>query len=398
MGNVSDVKPRTTVHKYIKSFERQQLQYRTKIFHVSMSFQINWDSLAADSELKEKIRLFLHEELNSISLPSFIDNLTVTDFSLGNSAPEITIRHIGDPFEEFYGDHNSDDEEKKHPAPQSPSLYDSSDSEDAPEENMSQFPELPKKAPSATADMSSMVSNLEPLSLNTQSLESPVARLRKGSDLIRHFSNYNMNNLGLGPPELDLPASILPHTAAYRLHGPKNKTTERSINDIQFILEVDFQSQICMELTINLLVNYPLSHFISLPIKLKVTDLAIHALVAVAYLENKVFVSILCDLNDSAADYFTPSKNVPISRDSGSSSQLTPAGGNFVDYLAGSTHERIDVIRNINIDTEIGEVENNVLRNVGKVEKFLVEQLRNIIRDEICWPGWLCFDLNEEEE
>lgn len=360
-----------------------------------MSFQINWDQLATDSDLKEKIRLFLHDELNSISLPSFIDNLTVTDFSLGDSAPEITIRHIGDPFEEFYGDH-SDDEERKHPAPQSPSSYNSSDSEDAPEEGVSQFPELPKEAISSVAG--APASNQQPLTLNTQNLGSPVERPRKGSDLIRHFSNYNMNNLGLGPPELDLPASIFPHSAAYRLQGPKNKTTERSPNDIQFILEVDFQSQICMELTINLLVNYPLSHFISLPIKLKVTDLAIHSLVAVAYLEKKVYISILCDLNDSAADYFTSSKNAPLSRDSGSSSQLTPAGGNFVDYLAASTRERIDVIRNINIDTEIGEVENNVLRNVGKVEKFLVEQLRNIIRDEICWPGWLCFDLNEEED
>lgn len=387
-----------------------------------MSFQINWENLSTDPDLKERIRLFLHEELNSISLPSFIDNLTVTDFSLGDAAPEITIRHIGDPFEEFYGDGESDEEEKRHPAPQSPSS-DDSDSENENEENVTQL-ELPKEEFNLSAinqqqqqqhhnQHQVQMQQQQELSLNTD----PPTRLRKGSDLVRHFSNYNMNNLGLGLPELDLPASIFPHTAAaYRLHGGGTKikeTTERSLNDIQFILEVDFQSAICMELTINLLVNYPLSHFISLPIKLKITDLAIHSLVAVAYLEKKVYISILCDLNDSAADYFTSAAKHPsLLKDPGSTSQLTltggtpaigtpatatPAGGNFVDYLAASTRERIDVIRNINIDTEIGEVENNVLRNVGKVEKFLVEQLRNIIRDEICWPGWLCFDLNEEE-
>lgn len=333
-----------------------------------MSFEINWNQLASDTDLNERIRSFLHTELNSITLPSFIDNLSVTNFSLGELAPEITIRHIGDPFEEFYADHTTDDEEKKHTLPpSSASMHSDSDSSDETEQSLN--------------------------------LVAPEQLLppRKGSDLFRHFPTYNVNALGLGQPELDPPAAIFPH----RLQTAplsRAKSSERSANDIQFILEVDFQSQIAIDISINLLVNYPLAHFISLPIKLRITDLAIHSLAAVAYLEDKVFVSILCDLNDSAADYFSAAKSAPESREAPLGSQNTPAGGNFVDYSAASTRERIDVIRNINIDTEIGEVENNVLRNVGKVEKFLVEQLRTLIRDEICWPGWLCFDLGGDED
>lgn len=345
--------------------------------------------MASDAALNEKIRLFIDEEFNSLSLPSFIDNLTVTNFSLGDLSPEITIRHIGDPFEEFYGDYNSEDEIKKHTLPQLPSLSHQDDSDD-----------------SSTEDESERSANLKSIHSKMAATEpevvQPQERLRKGLDLVRHLSNYNMNNLGLGPPELDLPASIFQH-GAYRLQAPPvssgKKSAERSANDIQFMLEIDFQSGIEIELKINLLVNYPLAHFILLPVKLRITDLAIHSLAAVAYLEKKVFISILCDLNDSAADYFTSASSAPPARDhSTASTHGTPAGGNFVDYSAGSTRERIDVIRNIKIDTEIGEVENNVLRNVGKIEKFLVEQLRNIIRDEICWPGWLCFDLNAEDE
>ena len=31
----------------------------------------------------------------------------MTDFNLGEIPPEVTIRHIGDPFEEFYEDENN---------------------------------------------------------------------------------------------------------------------------------------------------------------------------------------------------------------------------------------------------------------------------------------------------
>lgn len=358
-----------------------------------MSFDINWSQFASNPNLNERIRLFIDEELHSITLPSFIDNLTVEAFSLGEKAPEITIRHIGDPFEEFYADENDNDEEA-HPVPQStPSLNGYGDDDSSEDEQCLK----PEKHSDLITKESSTVKPLD--ASGSGQINSQPQTSRKGSDSVRYFSNYNMNNLGLGPTELDLPASIFSHSAYRQQNGSmtRSKMSERGANDIQFMLEVDFQSNIVIELKINLLVNYPLAHFISLPIKLRITDLAIHSLAAVAYLKNKVFISILCDLNDSAADYFTSSQRTTMSRESGSSSQNTPAGGNFVDYSTGNTRERIDVIRSINIDSEIGEVESNVLRNVGKVEKFLVEQLRGIIRDEICWPGWLCFDLNEDE-
>ena len=49
----------------------------------------------------------MDQQFKNISLPSFISNLAVTDFNLGEIPPEVTIRHIGDPFEEFYEDENN---------------------------------------------------------------------------------------------------------------------------------------------------------------------------------------------------------------------------------------------------------------------------------------------------
>lgn len=303
-----------------------------------MSFDINWDTLVADATLTHSIQQFLDEQLNGVALPAFIDKLAVTDFLLGTTPPKVTLRHIGNPFDDF---------------------YDSSDDE----------------APHVSDSVSDSDSDSD-LSLDQPGESAPV-----------HV--YSMNNVGLGPP--DLATNFF---SGYRFRSGSVREPARSENDIQFVVDVDYRGDISIEIAVSLLVNYPLQHFISLPIKLRVTDLVVHSLAAVAYLHNSVFVTVLCDLNDLASDYFTSSNHPSHPHDLPTTA---PAGGNFVDYASTSNRERIDVIKLVKIDTEIGEVESNVLRNVGKVEKFLVEQIRSIIRDEIAWPSWLCFDLSEEE-
>lgn len=116
----------------------------------------------------------------------------------------------------------------------------------------------------------------------------------------------------------------------------------------------------------------------------------IHSIATIAYLKKSVFLSFLCDVDDTFPDF-----------DSNVQTPTSTTGGNFVDYYfndATINKERIDIVKKIKIESEIGEVENNILRNVGKVEKFLVEQLRNILRDEIAWPSWICIDMNDDDD
>lgn len=350
-----------------------------------MSFEINWENLTSDDGINNNIRNFLDQQFNSISLPPFIDKLSVTDFSMGTTPPEITIRHIGNPFEEFYNEVNSDEEDRKDSNPVSHLLSSTDESSSSDEENTSN-------------------SEIKSGDSNTKSLFEFVAKDSTSPNNLgmpKQFHNYNMNNLGLGLHERDTPTAFFKSNAlklsspsTYKQNDPVDKT-----NDIQFILDLDYCGDIMIEISVNLLVNYPSTQFISLPIKLKITDLEIHILAAIAYIQQSVYISFLCDLNTSKTDYFSlPDReedNVNIrSKTAGTVFQ----GGNFVDYAAANNKERIDVIRNVKIDTEIGENEHNVLRNVGKVEKFLVEQLRNIIRDEVCWPSWVCIDLDGDAD
>lgn len=369
-----------------------------------MSIDINWDNLVSDEQFTSSLRTFLDDQFRLISLPLFINNLQVTDFCLGTKPPNITIRHIGDPFDAFY--------EEESPEAQMPvsrvasNVPDSDDSEsiDSEDEMMtigenttmaaSTFHMEPPLLPPSTPRHRSLLPGPHPLASTRTSLDS-VSLMVGTTQLLNLHQNYtSLVGLprGIKPPEppganghnsalgRETPLDILTHRNDRLQLGKKTK--QRHVNDIQFTVEFDYQGDMTIEVTVNLLVNYPSPNFISLPIKLHITDMVIHLIAAVAYLKHLVYFSFLCDINDNIADYFD-------------GASLTPANATFSDFASG--RDRIDIIKKIRIELEIGEVENNVLRNVGKVERFLTEHLRSMLRDEIAWPSWLCFDLNDDE-
>lgn len=344
-----------------------------------MSFDINWDKLVEDNSINESIREFLDTQLNQLLLPSYIDNLTVTEFSLGSKAPELTIRHVGDPFDEFYEEGDDNEEEKNPILPAMGDLDSDSDDSEYGYDGHTTLNETGLKE---------SLRDVPP---------SPPPVPHDPRDILKNFHAYSMNNVGLAHFSLgndcETPTNIFAHNPLRPAITPGQKAVKRETNDLQTMIEIDYEGDLTMEVTVNLLVNYPSAQFITLPIKLHITDLVIHSLAAVAYLKKCIFISFLCDLNDTKSEYFTK-PNEGAERVANSPS----AGGNFVDYSAPTNHERIDVLKSVKIESEIGELGNNVLRNVGKVERFLVDQLRTIIREEIAWPSWVCFDLNEDED
>lgn len=354
-------------------------------FTTTMSFDINWDKLVEDNSINEYIREFLDRQLNQLLLPSYIDNLTVTQFSLGSKAPEITIRHVGDPFDEFYEEEDENDEDRNAISPSMSDLDTDSD-------NDSEYGYDGHTTLNETG-LKHTLNELPP---------TPPPIPTDPRDILRNFHAYSMNNVGLGHhissiTEAETPTNIFAQNSAFRpsiISG--QKAVKRDSDDLQTIVEIDYQGDSTMEVTVNLLVNYPSTQFITLPIKLHISDLVIHSLAAVAYIKKCIFVTFLCDLDSAETEYFLkPNEN---NGGPGRISRTPSSGGNFVDYTPATNHERINVIKSVKIESEIGELGNNVLRNVGKVERFLVDQLRTIIRDEVAWPSWVCFDLNDDEE
>lgn len=409
-----------------------------------MSFDINWDNLVSDNAINESIKEFLDSQFQNLSLPSYIADLSVTNFTLGNTPPDITIRHISDPFDEFYENEDEEDHLLGKIGNESPQSKGNNLERDQPmsKKSSTNF----ELSDDTNDDMSSSSGDSEDDYsddglANTTTLngadaippEVPVAptlnRSRMALDSIfqvhnsfGHLHNYNMNNVGLGSLNnvsthvgTDTPTNIFSqnpynnlranntsanknNSGPYKLLNTTKKSPVKDDNDIQFIVEIDYHGDLQMEVTVNLLVNYPSSNFITLPIQLHISDLVIHSIAAIAYLKHSVFFSFLCDINENNSDYFSSSHRNSATLSHQHSELNVPTGGNFVDYVTGPLNrERIDIIKKVHIESAIGELENNVLRNVGKVERFLVDQLRSIIRDEIAWPGWVCFDLNDDD-
>lgn len=145
---------------------------------------------------------------------------------------------------------------------------------------------------------------------------------------------------------------------------PISNNPERD-NDIQLYLQISYKGDIKVGIETTLLLNYPSPNFVSLPLKLTITGLEISSIAALAYIDRRIHFSFICDVDDN---------------------------GNAVTL---SGHDRVEIIKDIKIETEIGDQEGNgpVLRNVGKIERFLLDRLRHLARDELAWPGWITVEI-----
>lgn len=78
-----------------------------------MSVDIQWDTITSgpDGEvLAEKVREFIHDKFQQITLPRFINSVQVHSFEFGSVCPQIEIKDVCDPLPDFYEDDESEDE------------------------------------------------------------------------------------------------------------------------------------------------------------------------------------------------------------------------------------------------------------------------------------------------
>lgn len=296
-----------------------------------MSIDINWDKLNEDNVLNDSIRDFLNDQVQGLELPDYLMNIQVTKFSLGSIAPEIIIRHIGDPFPDFYNEETLGSEKPTDSGSDAKSPLDT------------RRIDINKRQHHQALDQSSNLS---------YGVNGP-------GDFLTSQLNKIQTNEGEVPSE-----------------SLQQGINDDNSNDIQFIVEIDYKGDITIEVQVDLLLNYPSPGFITLPVKLRIVDLGIHSLAVIAHVSKVVYLSFLCDINDEHFDDII--KNPTLSK---------------------NNRNRIDIVRSMRIESEIGDNqgEGSILRNVGKVERFLTDMVRSLLRDELAWPGWISFDFNEDD-
>ncbi|KAF3932658.1 hypothetical protein ABW19_dt0201487 [Dactylella cylindrospora] len=142
-------------------------------------------------------------------------------------------------------------------------------------------------------------------------------------------------------------------------HTPRLRLREPRDSDLQVIARVRYTGDVRMELTAELLLDYPAPSFVSLPVRLTITGMTFDGTAVVAHIGKRA--------------HFCFVDNDPENRGDGVASML----------------------KEIRIDSEIGEKGKGkqVLKNVGKVKDFVLDRVRTILEDEFVFPSSWTFLL-----
>jgi distribution and morphology protein 12 len=143
------------------------------------------------------------------------------------------------------------------------------------------------------------------------------------------------------------------------------------------VARVKYAGDVRMTLTAEILLDYPMPSFVGIPLKLDITGLTFDGVAIVAWIKRKMHFCFL-DPEDAAA----------LVGEIQTDDQPTEKRGR--DGLGTGVP---GLLQEIHVESEIGRQADGkqVLKNVGKVERFVVEQVRKIFEEEFVFPSYWTF-------
>ncbi|KAL8934928.1 MAG: hypothetical protein Q9211_004977 [Gyalolechia sp. 1 TL-2023] len=394
-----------------------------------MSIDIDWEGLTTGPEglaLADSIKDFIHEKFQQVQLPRFIRSVEVHSFDFGKECPRVELKDICDPLSEFY-EPDEEDSEDGHEAEDGGAQGESTSTlrNDAPhapvrghERRPSPIGALKRPLPidtrfagyrpdlsrSSTPGILSGTSNLSyfhlPLSAGLSGTQTPLAAVAGGGALSAGWSDTHLAGSShfrqprpirpqqpQSPPAYADPSSrpstsdsfARPHDeteGSQNEHLPRsNVGVEPDPSDVQIVLHISYSGNVRLSITAEILLDYPMPSFVGIPLKLNITGLSFDGVAIVAYLRKKAH---FCFLGPEDARTLVGSEAGHQTKNEGNEKGDEGPGG---------------LLREIQVESEIGRQESGkqVLKNVGKVEKFVLDQVRRIFEEEFVWPSFWTF-------
>lgn len=410
-----------------------------------MSIDLNWDTLTTGPDgiaLADKIRDFVHDKFQTVTLPRFIKSVKVHAFDFGTIAPELEIKDICDPLPDFYEETEDDYGEEGDGEPDRESWKEKSvDQETLRERRRMDRVERTNGPPfidtrqsgtrslQSTGDLGSPLlgvstpgipggtSNLHyfhsfhsQLATGLSGTQTPLAAVA-GAHLPHGWPDYSSTPSYLnasGHRRTESGSSIPPSTDSSRAlrekasvstlatsatttrpqtregtisevaeteeepTSPPRHFREPRVEDLQTVFRVRYSGDVKLSLTAEILLDYPMPSFVGIPVKLNITGLSFDGVAVLAYIRKRAHFCFL-----------SPEDAVAAIGAEGPDEREGHSGGM---KMGGLLHE-------IKVESEIGQRENGkqVLKNVGKVEKFVLEQVRRIFEDEFVYPSFWTF-------
>ncbi|KAI1209220.1 uncharacterized protein F4807DRAFT_427632 [Annulohypoxylon truncatum] len=171
------------------------------------------------------------------------------------------------------------------------------------------------------------------------------------------------------------------------------KYYEPRVDDLQAVFRIKYAGDIKLMLTAEILLDYPMPSFVGIPVKLNITGLTFDGVGVVAYIRKRVHFCFLSPEDAVAAvgrdDDEDEDGEEGAGPGHGESERPTSASGARTQRKGklGS------LLQEVRVESEIGQREGTKqsLKNVGKVERFVLEQVRRIFEEEFVYPSFWTF-------
>ncbi|KAF7117093.1 hypothetical protein CNMCM5793_005777 [Aspergillus hiratsukae] len=163
---------------------------------------------------------------------------------------------------------------------------------------------------------------------------------------------------------------------------------ERRPEDFQVLCHVKYAGDVRLSLTAEILLDYPMPSFVGLPLKLNVTGITFDGVAVIAYIRKRVH---FCFLSAEDADALIGSEQQQQQQESAGEDHRPQSRP---DSSASASQKRHGgLLQEIRVESEIGRKEDGkqVLKNVGKVERFVLAQVRRIFEEELVYPSFWTF-------
>jgi mitochondrial distribution and morphology protein 12 len=375
-----------------------------------MSLDLAWDKL--DGPLAQRLVDILNKQLASMQRPSFIGPIEVTGLDFGTVCPDIELVDMRDIYRDFLEDSDSSDGKGGSDAglAAQDEDYEWVSRRDADLNRAAAFDShLPQHRlfglPPGPGGMTMSVPNLADMRPGIGLGGFPGLHARGGSLTASMYASplhtpytsalrnsfINSNSASPSPAAPGTPDSLSSNQSSLDPDTPATAPQLPPMSsqpDIQLHFRVLHHSDLRLSLTTSLLINYPSPMFLSLPIKLTVTGLEFTGEVVVAYEgaspRRRVHFCLLDDLDPYGL----------------ATSQVSSSSGEDRDGDLGAAASKPlpigqRLLPSIFIESEIGQADNHVLRNVTRVERFIQDAIRKTVEDELVFPNFHTLVLNE---
>ncbi|KAK7693915.1 hypothetical protein QCA50_003489 [Cerrena zonata] len=391
-----------------------------------MSIDLEWNRL--DSSLASSLIDALNRQLANTARPSFIGPVEITSLDFGTTPPDVELVDLRDIYRDFLED---DEEEEAEKDPIKVTEGPEGEDEDGFEwvsRKAARSHTLPEEIPAYSLlhpHMRYGPGRPQDMFASTPSLRSPrdmwnpalsnLAELRPTYPYSSGYASPMFRSMtaaaaAFRPPlsQSPMPISTPEKVSGSESEEPPAGPGPQTHPNLQVHLHISWHSNLRLTFTTSLLINYPSPMFMSLPIKLSVTGLLFDGEVVVGYEgeRRRIHLCIVDDL-DLYCPLGTDRPKRERDRDTPSSSGTPPDDDDITPDSIHTMHTRTRqnkplpvgqrLLPSIDIESEIGQADKHVLKNVTRVERFIQDVIRKTVEEELVFPNFHTLVLPDAE-